>query len=248
MDISTDIYHYTKEEIFTLWKKEKRLLNQFYTEEMQKMMPTIAQELLNTPLYKTISTKETKTRKIKTLNKKIKSICENTIIIFLISDNKVDKDLIKYANAFFTNDMSEDLILSTLNINLRMKSSLDMLSNSNKDLADSLYRLNALYSTSSQFAGTLDKSKLIQYMIEGMDKALSFSLTCTLSLCTEEKPVLLINSLYELSEELITALKLRVILNYNSLFEGKTLPANITLDNLKVISKTYWCEHIIILE
>lgn len=176
-------------------------------------------------------------KNIKTLNKKIKSICENTIIIFLISDNKVDKDLIKYANAFFTNDMSEDLILSTLNINLRMKSSLDMLSNSNKDLADSLYRLNALYSTSSQFAGTLDKSKLIQYMIEGMDKALSFSLTCTLSLCTEDKPVLLINSLYELSEELITALKLRVILNYNSLFEGKTLPADITLDNLKVIKQ-----------
>ena len=176
-------------------------------------------------------------KNIKTLNKKIKSICENTIIIFLISDNKVDKDLIKYANAFFTNDMSEDLILSTLNINLRMKSSLDMLSNSNKDLADSLYRLNALYSTSSQFAGTLDKSKLIQYMIEGMDKALSFSLTCTLSLCTEDKPVLLINSLYELSEELITALKLRVILNYNSLFEGKTLPADITLENLKVIKQ-----------
>lgn len=176
-------------------------------------------------------------KNIKTLNKKIKSICENTIIIFLISDNKVDKDLIKYANAFFTNDMSKDLILSTLNINLRMKSSLDMLSNSNKDLADSLYRLNALYSTSSQFAGTLDKSKLIQYMIEGMDKALSFSLTCTLSLCTEDKPVLLINSLYELSEELITALKLRVILNYNSLFEGKTLPVDITLDNLKVIKQ-----------
>lgn len=176
-------------------------------------------------------------KNIKTLNKKIKSICENTIIIFLLSENKVNKDLIKYANAFFTNDMSEDLILSTLNINLRMKSSLDMLSNSNKDLADSLYRLNALYSTSSQFAGTLDKSKLIQYMIEGMDKALSFSLTCTLSLCTEDKPVLLINSLYELSEELITALKLRVILNYNSLFEGKTLPADITLDNLKVIKQ-----------
>lgn len=176
-------------------------------------------------------------KNIKTLNKKIKSICENTIIIFLLSENKVNKDLIKYANAFFTNDMSEDLILPTLNINLRMKSSLDMLSNSNKDLADSLYRLNALYSTSSQFAGTLDKSKLIQYMIEGMDKALSFSLTCTLSLCTEDKPVLLINSLYELSEELITALKLRVILNYNSLFEGKTLPADITLDNLKVIKQ-----------
>lgn len=70
MDISTDIYQYTKEEIFALWEKEKRLLNQFYTEDMQKIMPIIAQELLYTPLYKTISIKETKTRKIKTLNKK----------------------------------------------------------------------------------------------------------------------------------------------------------------------------------
>lgn len=70
MDISTDIYHYTKEEIFTLWKKEKRLLNQFYTEEMQKMMPTIAQELLNTPLYKTVPTKEAKESKGKILTRK----------------------------------------------------------------------------------------------------------------------------------------------------------------------------------
>lgn len=70
MDISTDIYHYTKEEIFTLWKKERRLLNQFYTEEMQKMMPTIAQELLNTPLYKTVPVKEVKKSKRKILTRK----------------------------------------------------------------------------------------------------------------------------------------------------------------------------------
>ena len=170
---------------------------------------------------------------IKSLNKKIKSICENTIIIFLISENKVDKELIKYANAFLTYEMSEDLILSTVNVNLRMKNSLEMLSNSNKDLADSLYRLNALYDTSSKFAGTLDKDKLIQYMIEGMDKALSFSLTCTLSLCSE--PVLILNSLYELSEELIAAIKFRTILNYNSAFEGKMPPLNI--DDLKVIKQ-----------
>ena len=70
MDISTDIYHYTKKEIFTLWKKERRLLNQFYTEEMQKMMPTIAQELLNTPLYKTVPAKEVKKSKGKILTRK----------------------------------------------------------------------------------------------------------------------------------------------------------------------------------
>lgn len=173
---------------------------------------------------------------LKSLNKKIKSICNNTIIIFLVS-SKIDKELLKYANAFLTDDMSDDFVISTINVNLRMKNSLEMLSNSNKDLADSLYRLNALYSTSSQFSGTLDKAKLIQYMIEGMDRALSFSLTCTLSFCTEEKPVLILNSLYELSEELIEALKLRTILNYNSLFEGKTPPAEIDSENLKVIKQ-----------
>lgn len=177
---------------------------------------------------------DTKFPQTKDLNKKIKSICENTIIIFALSTPSVEKDLIKFANAFITKEMTDDLILSTINVNLRMKNSLEMLSSSNKDLADSLYRLNALYTTSSQFAGTLDKSKLINYMIEGMDKALSFSLTCTLSLCTDEAPVLILNSLYELSDELITAIKLRTILNFNSLFEGKTPPCELNIDTLKI--------------
>lgn len=171
---------------------------------------------------------------IKNINKKIKSICENTIVIFSLATNNIEKDLIKFANAFITSEMSEELISSTISVNLRMKNSLEMLSNSNKDLADSLYRLNALYGTSSQFAGTLDKAKLIKYMVEGMDKALSFSLTCTLSLCTEEEPVLILNSLYELSDELITAIKLRTILNYNSIFEGKKVPFKLDIDTLKV--------------
>lgn len=172
---------------------------------------------------------------LKKLNKKIKSVCENSVIIFITPDDGLDKDLIKFANAFLTDNMSSNLILSTININLRMKNSLEMLSNSNKDLADSLYRLNALYSTSSQFAGTLDKSKLIQYMIEGMDKALSFSLTCTLSFCTEAEPVLILNSLYEISDELLTAIKLKTVLNYNSVFEGKKPPYEVKAEKLKVI-------------
>ena len=172
---------------------------------------------------------------LKKLNKKIKSVCENSVIIFITPDDGLDKDLIKFANAFLTDNMSSNLILSTININLRMKNSLEMLSNSNKDLADSLYRLNALYSTSSQFAGTLDKSKLIQYMIEGMDKALSFSLTCTLSFCTEAEPVLILNSLYEISDELLTAIKLRTVLNYNSVFECKKPPYEVKAEKLKVI-------------
>ena len=171
----------------------------------------------------------------KKINKIIKSHSENSIIVYLVSSNNVETDVIKCANAFITPDMSEDLIISTVNINLRMKNSLEMLSNSNKDLADSLYRLNAMYTTSSQFAGTLDKSKLLQYMSEGMDKALSYSLNCTLSLCTENEPVLIINSLYELSDEIISAIKLRTILNYKRIFESQKAPFEIDIENLKVI-------------
>ena len=116
-----------------------------------------------------------------------------------------------------------------------MKGSLQKLANTNKDLAASLYRQNTLYNISSQFAGTLDKAQLLEFMIEGLDKALSFSLTCTLSFCTEEKPVLILNSLYEISEELLNAIKLRTILNYRALFDGKQAPYEIDENTLKVI-------------
>lgn len=167
--------------------------------------------------------------------KKIKSIKDNIIIILLIEKDICDKDISKNINGFITENFNEDLILSTFNINLRMKNSLQKLSDTNKDLADSLYRLNTLYNTSSQFAGTLDKEKLIDYMIEGLDKSLSFSLTCTLSFCNYNEPVLILNSLYEISDELMNAIKLRTVLNYKSLFEGKNIPYNIDENSLKVI-------------
>ncbi len=192
----------------------------------------IIYDLLNTDMPDIVFVDD-KYSNIKTVNKKIKSINENTIIICIASSNKPDKELVKHINAFVTEDMSDDLILSAVNMNLRTKNSLEMLSSSNKDLADSLYRLNALYDTSSRFSGTLDKSELIRYMIEGMDKALSFSLTCTLSVCTSE-PLLILNSLYELSDELISAIKLRTILNYNSCFEEGKVPLKLDITNLKV--------------
>ncbi|MFI3301364.1 MAG: HAMP domain-containing sensor histidine kinase [Candidatus Gastranaerophilales bacterium] len=172
---------------------------------------------------------------LKRIVKKIKSYTENCVMLLLSNSENIDKDLLKQVNAIVTNDMSEEVICSIIKINLRMKNSLDMLSNTNKDLADSLYRLNALYSTSSNFAGTLDKSKLLNYMIEGMDKALSFSLTCTLSLCSEEQPVLILNSLHDISDELLVALKFRTVLNYNALFENLSLPYKIDIDGLKVV-------------
>jgi len=178
---------------------------------------------------------ETKSFDTKILIKIIKQICETSIIILLTAKDNVDKELLKTINAIIPESYSENLILSTLSINLRMKGSLQKLSNTNKDLASSLYRLNTLYNTSSQFAGTLDKEKLLEYMIDGLDKSLSFSMTSTLSFLDSENPVLLLNSLYDIPEELLDAIKMRAVYNYKSIFDGKELPCKIDINTLKVI-------------
>ena len=171
----------------------------------------------------------------KSLIKIVKQINESTIIILLSSKDEIDKELLKTINAIIPINATENFIKSTLCINLRMKGSLQKLSNTNKDLASSLYRLNTLYSTSSQFAGTLDKEILLEYMIDGLDKSLSFSLTSTLSFCNGETPVLILNSLYDIPEELLEAIKMRAIYNYKSIFDGKELPYQISENTLKIV-------------
>ncbi|MBR6098301.1 hypothetical protein IKP85_00980 [bacterium] len=168
------------------------------------------------------------------LVKKIRSVLELSALLLIVGKDYSDKELLKQANALIYDDMNDELISSIFGMNVRMRTSLKKLSDTNRDLADSNYRLNALYATSSQFAGSLDKEKLIDYMLEGMDKALSYSLTSTLSFCHGEEPLLLINSLYELSEELINSLKMRAVLQYKSLFEGKELPYEVDAQTLKV--------------
>ncbi len=172
---------------------------------------------------------------IKTTIKKIKSNLDNVQILLLTNGECVDEEISKLVSGFLFNKFSDNLIVSTINTYLKTKNNLDKLSEKNKDLADSLYRLNVLYNTSSQFAGTLDTKKLIDYMIEGLDKSLSFDLTCTIFFGLKNEPVLIVNSLYDISEELMSALKLRAILNYKSLFENKNAPFEIDEKALKII-------------
>lgn len=170
---------------------------------------------------------------LKAVNKKIKSF-ENIQTILLTKNDNIEPELLKNTNAFLQEPVSKDLLISTVNANLKTKESLDKLSNSNQELARSLYQLNVLYSTSSQFAGTLDKDKLLEIMIEGMDKSLSFGLACALTFRGEGEPVLIINSLYKISDRVLEALKLRTTLNYKSLFDKKTMPFALDIKNLKV--------------
>lgn len=172
---------------------------------------------------------------LNTIIKRIKSVSENTQLLLITDGKMTDENSIKYINGYIFNTMPNEMILSTIDIYLKNKQHADDMSEKNKALADSLYRLNVLYGTSSKFAGTLEIKKLLESMIEGLDKSLSFDLTSTISFGFENEPVLIINSLYDISDEIMNALKLRAILNYKSLFENKTPPFEINDKDLKIV-------------
>ena len=167
--------------------------------------------------------------------KKIKSKSDNAQILLITNGKGVDSELVGMVSGFIFPEYSDDFIVTTVNNDIKIKENLDKLSARNNDMAESLYRLNVLYNTSSQFAGTLNSKELLTFMTEGLDKSLSFDLTCIISFGFENEPVFIINSLYDLSEELINALKLRAVLNYKTLFESRDIPFEIDDKNLKVI-------------
>ena len=164
--------------------------------------------------------------------KKVKSILENAIIFLLTDDVEIDEEISKSVNSYILKSYSDKLIYLTVNSALKTKENIDRLSVRNSDMAESLYRLNVLYNTSSQFAGTLDIKELLSYMNEGLDRSLSFDLNYILSFGFENEPILIINSLYDVSEELIEALKVRAVSNYKSIFENRNIPYETDEKNL----------------
>lgn len=177
---------------------------------------------------------EIKSFDLKSAHKKIRAFNDNLQTILITKTDDIDPELLKNSNAFLKEPVAKDFLLATINANIKTKNSLEMLSDSNRELARSLYQLNVLYNTSSRFAGTLDKNKLIDFMVEGLDKSLSFGLACVLTFRSMNEPVLIINSLYQISDRLLEAIKLRTILNYKSLFEKKEMPFELNIENLKI--------------
>ena len=169
--------------------------------------------------------------------KKVKARLENAVIFLLTDDEDINEEISKSVNSYILKSYSDNLIYLTVNSALKTKENIDRLSVRNSDMAESLYRLNVLYNTSSQFAGTLDIKELLTYMSEGLDRSLSYDLSYILSFEFENEPVLIINSLYDVSEELIGALKARAGSNYKSIFENKDVPYETDEKNLKVIKK-----------
>ena len=172
---------------------------------------------------------------IKAIIQNIKSISENSQIILSTDKQITDNDLLSNIYGYILDTYSDSMIMGIVNSALKIKTKLDKLTLRYSDMAASLYRLNVLYNTSSQFAGTLDIKELLSYMIEGLDRSLSFDLSCIISFGFENEPVLIVNSLYDVSEELLNALKFRAVLNYKSLFETKEIPFELDDTKLKII-------------
>ena len=167
---------------------------------------------------------------LKHLCRKIKQY--PVVIILILGNKEHTKDVMHNANLFIKTPIDEKLLFATVDSSLRTRHSLLKMTKSNQELARSLYQLNVLYNTSSQLAGSLDKDKLIKIMIEGIEKSLNFELSCTLIFRSEREPVLIINSLYKISDRLLEALKLRAILSYKSLLSDP--PVDIKIGNLKI--------------
>lgn len=150
--------------------------------------------------------------------------------IILLSENCKNYDILGYSNAYITRPFEEQLFIATVNANNRLCDTFRMLSKNNNDLAKSLYQLNVLYNTSSQLAGSLDKTKLIDIMTDGLDQSLALSLSYALILNDANDIKLIIKSAFPISVRLEKAIKLRALINYKNLFS-----INPSIEDINVI-------------
>ncbi len=165
---------------------------------------------------------------------KTKTLQQNTQVLLLLEKGG-EISFLNFADGFITTPVCKNILIHTINSHIKIKKSLEQLSENNRELARSLYQLNVLYNTSSQFAGTLDKDKLYAIMLEALEKTLSFDISCALVFNSQGDNKIYINSLYEPTESLKEALALRVTLEYKNLFENEPLPYKTNLDGVEII-------------
>ena len=162
---------------------------------------------------------------------------QNTQIIMLLDKSNLC-GFLNLADGIIEYPLNKEVLQATIGSHLKIKKSLDRLYDNNKELSKSLYQLNVLYNTSSQFAGTLNTDKLYDIMIEAMEKTLSFDVSSVLVFNSSSKPVFNLNTIYAPSENLISALKIRSFLNYKTMFNESDIPNLTGFDEVETIQKT----------
>ena len=149
--------------------------------------------------------------------------------IILLSEKNKNYTVLKYANSYITRPFDQQLFKSSVNSNIQLCETFRTLSKNNNDLAKSLYQLNVLYNTGTQLAGSLDKTRLIEIMTDGLDQSLSLNLSYALILNDVNDIKLIIKSVLPLSTRLENAIKLRAMLNYKNLFS-----INPSIDDIQI--------------
>ena len=143
---------------------------------------------------------------------------QDYIQIILLLDGDIKSDCFTFVDGFYEQSSDFAVLEGIILSHLKIKKSLDKLGQNNSELSKSLYQINALYNTSSQFASTLNKDELCNIMLEGLNRILSFDIASVLIFSSDRGAILHINSLCELSETLAHALKMRLALKYNNEF------------------------------
>ena len=153
----------------------------------------------------------------KYFTRQIKTDLKTNAQVILLLENTEDIEFMRLGDALIKYPIDYEILSSTIESHLKTKKSLDRLYENNKELSRSLYQLNVLYNTSSQFAGTLNTKKLYDIMIEAMEKTLSFDISSVMIFNSLNKPVFFLNTMYLPADNLVNALKIRSILNFDSI-------------------------------
>jgi len=170
--------------------------------------------------------------------RQIKSVAKNqNSQIIMLLDDIISYECMSMADGIIETPIKKEILINTLNSHTKIKKSLDRLYENNKELSRSLYQLNVLYNTSSQFAGTLNTNKLYEIMIEAMEKTLSFDISAVLLFNTNKKPVFNLNTIHIPSDNLIDALKIRSILSYKTIFDDDSMIKIRDFDDVEVVQK-----------
>ena len=170
--------------------------------------------------------------------RQIKSVSKNqNSQIIMLLDGTPSFDIMNMADGFIEKPLKKEVLLTIINSHANIKKSLDRLYENNKELSRSLYQLNVLYNTSSQFAGTLNTDKLYEIMIEAMEKTLSFDISSVLLFNSQKKPVFNLNTIHMPTDNLVSALKIRSILNYESVFDNEDAFESKIFEDIEVNKK-----------
>ena len=171
--------------------------------------------------------------------RQIKSVAKNqNTQIVLLMNKHVECNFMSLADGFIEYPLNGAILLSTIASHFKIKKSLDRLYDNNKELSRSLYQLNVLYNTSSQFTGTLNTTKLYDIMIEAMEKTLSFDIASVLIVNPNAKPVFNLSTMHATADNLVDALKIRAILNCKNIIDKDSNFDMCSFGDIETVHKT----------